>query len=104
MARRSIIIELRGKGLSYAQIAEKLKVRESFVRQIFGAETQIAPPAKPNGRKYEYQRAALVVVLRNKERAAVAIANDISRLREQINQLSALEQSRQTLHQAMKGR
>ena len=102
MARRSIIIDLRGKGMSYAQIAQKLKVRESFVRSIFGAAPQMAPPATPNGRRYAYQREALEIVLRKKERDAASIANDITRLKEQIAQLSALEASRNTLRQAIK--
>ena len=98
-----IMIKLRGEGLTFSQIAARVRVTEGFVRAFFGTP-QPSPPARPNGRKYEYKRAALEIVLRNKERAAVAIANDITRLREQIDQLSALEQSRRALHQAMKGR
>lgn len=88
MARRSVIIELRGKGLTYAQIAERLKVREQFVREMFG-QPSIAQPSttKPNGNRKVYQRAALEVVLRRKERQAFALAKDITTLRQRIEEI-----------------
>lgn len=100
--RENIMIKLRGEGLTFGQIAARVRVTEGFVRAFFGSLKQ-PPPAKPNGNRYVYQREALESVLRRKERVAVALANDISNIREQIDQLSALEASRRTLHQAIKG-
>lgn len=101
MAKESIIIALRGKGLTFEEIARRLKIRESFVRSYFGADKKITP-AKPHGLKHVYRREALETVLREKERRVQALANDIVKLREQISQLSALEVSRAKLSQAIK--
>ncbi len=98
----SIMIKLRGQGLTYGQIAARLRVTERFVRTFFGS-SQPTPAAKPNGNRTIYKRAALEMVLRQKEREAAAIANSITSLREQIEQLSILEASRQSLQQAIKG-
>lgn len=87
MARHeNIMIKLRGEGLTYGQIAARVRVTEGFVRAFFGSLAP-PPPAKPNGNKRIYRKAALQIVLQRKEREAVALANSISSLRQQIEAL-----------------
>ena len=102
MSRQPLMLQLKQQGLSMAQIAERLRVTEAFVRREL-AYWGVQAPAKPHGNKAAYQRQALEIVLKRKEREAVAIANSISNLRQQIEQMSAIEATGKTLRQALKG-
>lgn len=98
--RDNIMVALRKQGKSFSQIAQEVRVRETFVRAFFRT---IEQRARPNDYKDVYRRAALECVLRNKEREAEAISGEIARLREQIDQLTTLELTRSTLQQAIRG-
>lgn len=99
--RENILLQLKQDGLTYSQIATRVGFREGFVRAFF-AKLNLSPPTKPNGRRYAYQREALEVTLQRREREAFVIQRDITRLKERIEQVSSLEQSRQKLQQALK--
>lgn len=101
MSKQPLMLQLKAQGFSISQIAQRLKVTEGFVRKeiLHWAER---PSAKPYGQKATFRRQALEMVLKRKEREAVAIASSIDSLRQEIEHMARLEATGKALYQATK--